>query len=43
MTYRTIYDYLQRPSQNVYYNKWRPGLDSNIKVEGDNGDKIYTF
>lgn len=43
MTYQTIYDYLQRPSQNVYYNQWRPGLDSNIKVEYDNGDKINTI
>lgn len=43
MTYQTIYDYLQRPSQNVYYNQWRPGLDSNIKVEDDNGDKINTI
>lgn len=42
MTYRTIYDYLQRPSQNVYYKQWRPGLDSNIKVEDDIGDKINT-
>lgn len=43
MTYQTIYDYLQRPSQNVYCNQWRPGLDSNMKVEDDNDDKIYTI
>lgn len=43
MTYQTMYDYLQRPSQNVYCNQWRPGLDSNIKVEYDNGDKINTI
>lgn len=40
MIYRTIYDYLQQPPENVYYNQWRPGLDSNIKVEDEDDDMI---
>lgn len=40
MIYQIIYDYLQQPLENVYYNKWRSGYDSNIEVEDDDGDKI---